>query len=218
MKQFISLLLILLSFSVNAQTNSSLKLALLKYSGGGNWYVSPTALPNLIEFCNKNLNTDINPVPATVVPGSSDIFNYPFIHLTGNGNIYFSAHEAQNLRKYLLAGGFLSINDSYGLDKFIRREMKKIFPNKEFVPLPVNFPIYHMKYDFPDGLPKIHKHDGKSPVGYGIFYEGKLVVFYNYESDLGDGWEDPDVHHDPQYKRLQALKMGANIIQYAFMN
>jgi hypothetical protein len=201
----------------HAQPNFSYKIARLKYEGGGNWYVSPTSLPNLILFCNQNLGTKINPDEAVVEPGSPDIFNYPFIHITGNGNIVFSQQEADNIRKYLLAGGFLNINDSYGLDKFIRLQMKKVFPELDFVELPFNHPIYHQKYNFDKGVPKIHLHDDKPPQGFGLIYEGRLVCFYNYEADIGDGWEDPQVHHDPEENRQKALRMGANIMNYVFM-
>ncbi len=207
---------LLLAFSALFAQNTSVQIALLKYNGGGDWYANPSSLPNLIKFCNENLGTNIDPEPATVEVGSPEIFNYPFVHITGHGNIIFSPQEVENLRKYLMAGGFLEVSDNYGLDKYIRREMKKVFPDKDFVELPVNHPIYHQKFDFPGGLPKIHKHDGKPAQGFGIFYNGRLVVFYDYECDLGDGWEDPQVHHDPEYKHIEALKMGANIIQYVF--
>ncbi len=206
---------IFLSFSTFAQTYSY-KIALLKYNGGGDWYANPTSLTNLIKFCNDNLNTNINPEYATVDVGSAELFNYPFVHITGHGNIIFSPDEVQNLRTYLISGGFLEISDNYGLDKYIRREMKKVFPEQEFVEIPFSHPIYHQKYDFPHGLPKIHEHDGKPAQGFGIFYQGRLVVFYDYECDLGDGWEDPQVHNDPEAKHIAALKMGANIIQFAF--
>ncbi|MEA3505408.1 MAG: DUF4159 domain-containing protein [Bacteroidota bacterium] len=198
----------------NAQQQT--QIALMKYNGGGDWYSDPTALPNLIAFCNTNLNTSLAKDHAIVEPGSSDIFNYPFIHLTGHGNIIFTESEAKNLRKYLKAGGFLHIDDNYGLDKYIRPQMKKVFPELEFIELPFSHPIYHQKYNFKQGLPKIHEHDGKAPQGFAIIYKGKVVCFYTYESDLGDGWEDPAVHHDSQKIRTEALKMGANIIQFAF--
>ncbi len=192
------------------------QIALLKYSGGGDWYANPTSLPNLVKFCNQNLKTNLSTEIATVEVGSSDLFNYPFVHMTGHGNVIFSPEEAENLRNYLIAGGFLHISDNYGLDEYIRREMKKVFPGIDFVELPFSHPIYHQRYDFPNGLPKIHKHDGKLPQGFGIIYEGRLVVFYDYECDLGDGWEDPEVHHDSAEKRREALQMGANIIQFVF--
>jgi hypothetical protein len=200
-----------------AQPNYTYKIARLKYEGGGNWYVSPTSLPNLINFCNQNLGTKINPDEAVVEPGSPDIFNFPFVHITGNGNIVFSQQEADNMRKYLLAGGFLNINDSYGLDKFIRLQMKKVFPELDFVELPFSHPIYHQKYNFDKGVPKIHLHDDKAPQGFGLIYQGRLVCFYNYEADIGDGWEDPEVHHDPEESRQKALRMGANIMNYVLM-
>ncbi|RLD63644.1 MAG: hypothetical protein DRJ01_03275, partial [Bacteroidetes bacterium] len=147
-----------------------------------------------------------------------DIFNYPIVHMTGHGNVIFSQHDVENLRTYLISGGFLHIDDNYGLNKYVRREMKKVFPEVEFVELPFSFPIYHQKYNFLKGLPKIHKHDGKPPQGFGIFYKGRLVCFYTYECDLGDGWEDQIIHNDPEETRLKALKMGANIISYVFNN
>ena len=211
----ILLFVFLLSFAAFGQ-KTSIKLAVLRYSGGGNWYNNPHSLRNLSVFCNKNLGTNIDPNYATVDVGSPDIFNYPLVHITGNGNIYFSQHDAENLRNYLISGGFLEISDSYGLDPYIRREMKKVFPKLNFVELPFSHPIYHQKYDFPNGLPKIHRHNGKPPQGFGIIYKGRLVVFYDYECDLGDGWEDPQVYNDPEYKHIQALKMGANIISYVF--
>ncbi|MBN2172939.1 MAG: DUF4159 domain-containing protein [Bacteroidales bacterium] len=218
MKRYFSLLVLLLSVltETHAQTLSSVSIALLKYSGGGDWYANPTSLPNLIKFCNENLNTDINPEPVTVEVGSPEIFNYPLVHMTGHGNVVFSDSEIKNLRKYLTGGGFLHISDNYGLDQFIRREMKQVFPETDFVELPFDHPIYHQQYEFNQGLPKIHEHDDKPPQGFGIFYEGRLVCFYDYECDLGDGWEDPEVHHDSEANRTRALKMGANIVQYVF--
>ncbi len=191
--------------------------ARLKYNGGGDWYVSPSALPNLIDFCNKNLGTSISPEEGVVEAGSKDIFNYPFLHMSGHGNVIFNNQEADNLRKYLIGGGFLNINDSYGMEKFVRPQMKGVFPELEFVELPFSHPIYHQKYEFPQGLPKIHEHDGKPPQGLGLIYNGRLVCFLSLESDIGDGWEDPEVHKDPPEKRLSALKMGANIVQFAMM-
>lgn len=197
----------------------SVKIALLKYNGGGDWYANlETSLKNLIAFSNSNLATTINPEQAIVEVGSPEIFNYPFVHMTGHGNVVFSAAEADNLRKYLIGGGFLHISDNYGMDKFIRPQMKRVFPELEFVELPFNHPIYHQKYDFPNGLPKIHEHDGTPPVGYGLIYNGRLICFYDYECDLGDGWEDADVHKDSPEARIKALKMGANLLKYAFEN
>ncbi len=194
----------------------SVKIGLLKYKGGGDWYANPTSLPNLIKFCNNNLRTSIqlNDVPVEV--GSSELFEFPFVHMTGHGNVIFSEEEAANLRKYLIAGGFLHVDDNYGLDTYLRREMKKVFPELDFVELPFSHPIYHQKFDFKEGLPKIHEHDGKRPQGFGLIYEGKLVCFYTYECDLGDGWEDTEVHNDSEQKHHEALEMGANIVSFCF--
>jgi hypothetical protein len=214
MNKLLTLLLVGSLSLLTAQT--SVKIALLKYNGGGDWYANPTSLPNLIRFCNKNLHTKIDEEPVTIEAGSSDIFNYPLIHITGHGNIVFSNQEVRNLREYLQGGGFLHISDNYGLDKFIRREMKKIFPGLDFEELGTDHPIYHQQYHFDQGLPKIHEHDGKISQGFGIYYQGRLVCFYDYECDLGDGWEDPEVHHDTEAKHLEALKMGANIVSFVF--
>jgi len=195
---------------------TTVKIALLKYNGGGDWYANPTSLPNLIKFCNQNIGTNIDKDNATVEVGSSEIYNYPFIHATGHGNVVFSPQEVANLRNYLISGGFFHIDDNYGLDKFIRREMKKVFPETDFVEIPFNHPIYHQKFEFPNGLPKIHEHDGKPAQGFGIFYKGRLVCFYSYECDLGDGWEDFEVHRDSKETREKALKMGANLISFVF--
>lgn len=196
----------------------SYQMALLKYNGGGDWYANPTSLPNLVKFCNENIKTDFDTEVATVDVGSKEIFKFPFVHLTGHGNILFSPADVQNLRLYLTSGGFLHISDNYGLDQFIRREMKKVFPESDFVELPFNHPIYKQKFVFNNGLPKIHEHDKKPSQGFGIIHNGRLVVFYDYECDLGDGWEDADVHKDSPEKRRQALQMGANIVKYALEN
>ena len=206
---------LLLAFNIAVNDSYGQQIALLKYRGGGDWYANPTSLPNLVKFCNKNLGMSLGD-PATVEVGSKDIYNYPFIHLTGHGNVVFSDEEARNLRTYLISGGFLHIDDNYGLDKFIRPQMKKVFPELEFVELPKNHPIYHQKYSFPNGLPKIHEHDNKPAQGFGLIYEGRLVCFYSYECDLGDGWEDFAVHQNSEETRTKALQMGANIIQYVF--
>lgn len=195
----------------------TVKIAKLKYNGGGDWYANKTSMPNLINFCNAQIGTNLLPEEDVVEVGSPDLFNYPFIHLTGHGNIVFSTQEADNLRKYLLAGGFLHADDNYGLDKFFRREMKKVFPELDFIELPFSHPIYLQKFNFPNGLPKVHEHEGKSPQGFGLVYKGRLVCFYTYECDLGNGWEDADVHNDPEAVRLKALQMGANILQYVFV-
>jgi len=193
------------------------KIALLKYNGGGDWYANlETSLPNLIKFCNQNLGTTIDPEQAVVEVGSPEIFNYPFVHMTGHGNWVLSQQEADNLRNYLLAGGFLHIDDNYGLDPYVRPQMKKVFPELDCIELPYSHPVYHQKYDFNDGLPKIHEHDEKPAQGFGWIYQGRLVAFYSYECDLGDGWEDYEVHKDSPEMHLKALKMGANLVQYAF--
>ncbi len=194
----------------------NMKLALLIYGGGGDWYANPTSLKNLAQFCNQNLKTAFQTQEAQVEVGSADIFNYPFVHATGHGRIAFTDAEAKNLRLYLESGGFLHIDDNFGIDPYVRPEMKKVFPELDFVELPFSHPIYHQQYDFNNGLPKVHEHDGKQPHGYGLIYKGRLVCFYTYDTDLGDGWEDPEVHNDAPEKRLQALQMGANIIQYVF--
>jgi len=194
----------------------SFSIAVLKYNGGGDWYANPTAVPNLVKFCNAQLGTTISPDVPTVEVGSADLFNYPFVDMTGHGNVVFSMQEAQNLRSYLVGGGFLHISDNYGLDQFIRPMMQRVFPELQFVELPFAHRIYHQKFDFAQGLPKIHEHDGKPPRGYALIWEGRVVCFYDYECDLGDGWEDPEVHGDSDETRTKALRMGANIVQYVF--
>jgi len=193
-------------------------IGILKYKGGGDWYANPTALPNLIQFCNQNINTKINTKPQTVEVGSIAIFQYPFIHMTGHGNVFFTDEEAQNLRTYLMAGGFLHIDDNYGMEPYLRKELKKVFPDKDLIELDAQHPIFSQHYKFPNGLPKIHEHDGKRPQALGIFHENRLILLFTFESDLGDGWEDPEVHNDPNDIRLKALQMGANIVEYAFKN
>ncbi len=211
---FLSILFSFFVFSTNLQAQ---KIAVLKYDGGGDWYANPTALPNLIAFCNENIHTKIEKKAQTVAANSIEIYNYPIVFLTGHGNVFFNDEAAQNLRTYLTSGGFLHISDNYGLDAYIRKEMKKVFPELDFQEIPYSHAIYNQKYTF-DLLPKVHEHDNKTPQGFGIFYEGNLVCFYDYESDLNDGWEDQNIHNDPQEIRLSALKMGANIISYAFKN
>ena len=207
-------ILVLSLFAINEPP--TLKLGLLKYNGGGDWYSNPTALPNLAQFCNKNMGTNFDPNYGTVEVGSLDIFNYPFLHLTGHGNVVFSDREAANLRQYLTGGGFLHIDDNYGMDPYIRPAMKKVFPELELVELPFEHEIYKQKYNFTNGLPKIHAHDGKAPRGYGLIWKGRLICFYSVECDLGDGWENQEVHNDPPENRLKALQMGANLVKYAF--
>ncbi len=213
-KLLLAFSILLGSASIAPAQNYSFKIAKLKYNGGGDWYANKTSLPNLITFCNRNLRMNMAPDEDVVEVGSPELFSYPFVHLTGHGNVLFSEAEAQNLRSYLLSGGFLHIDDNYGLDKFIRREMKKVFPEHEFVELPFDHPIYKQKYTFENGLPKIHEHDNKPPQGFGLLHEGRLVCFYSYETDLGNGWEDQGVHNDPEEKRQQALQMGANLLTY----
>ena len=203
----------LLTFQIQAQD-----LAIVKYKGGGDWYSNPTALPNLIAYCNANINTKMNTKPQTVEVGSSDIFQYPLLHMTGHGNVFFSEADAENLRNYLISGGFLHIDDNYGMEPYITKELKKVFPNTDLIELPNSHDIFNTVYKFPDGLPKIHEHDGKKPQAFGIFHEDRLVLLFTFESDLGDGWEDQDIHNDPSDVREKALKMGANIVKYAFEN
>ena len=216
MKKLIFFFLII-SSTIYYSQDYSFKIGVLKYNGGGDWYANPTALPNLIQFCNKNLNTNINPSYEEIEIGNSELFNYPWVHLTGHGNVVFDSREVANLRAYLIAGGFLHISDNYGLDPFIRKEMKKVIPEADFIELPLNHEIYQTPYLFKNGLPKIHEHDNNTPLGLGLFYEGKLICFYDYECDLGDGWEDEEVHNDSEEIRTKALKMGANIVTYALM-
>lgn len=209
----IYLVLLLISISSFSQ-----EIALLKYSGGGDWYANPTSLPNLIKYSNANNNTRINIKPVTVEPGSPDLFSYPFIHMTGHGNVAFNDAEVSNLKKYLTAGGFLHIDDNYGMDQYIRKEIKKIFPNNPLIEIPASHILFQKPYLFSNGLPKIHEHDGNRPQAFGIFVENRIVLLYTFESDLGNGWEDPEVHNDPAAVREKALKMGANIINYTFNN
>lgn len=196
----------------------SQELALLKYSGGGDWYANPTSLPNLIKFCNANINTRLKSKPVTITPSDPDLLSYPFAHMTGHGNVVFSEADITNLRNYLHGGGFLHIDDNYGMDQYIRSQIKKIFPNNDIIELPATHPIFQKPYLFSEGLPKIHEHDNKRPEAFGIFIENKLVLLYTFQCDLGDGWEDAEVHNDPVAVREKALKMGANIINYIFTN
>jgi len=193
------------------------EVAILKYEGGGDWYANPTAVPNLIQFCNENIKTKLSEKPRNVETRSKEIYNYPIVFLTGHGNVFFSETASNNLREYLISGGFLHISDNYGLNDFIRKEMKKVFPELEFQEIPFDHAIYHQSYNF-STLPKIHEHDQAAAQGFGLFFEGRLICFYDYESDLSDGWEDEIVHNNPPEIRLKALQMGANIIAYAFKN
>ncbi|MGB3608601.1 MAG: DUF4159 domain-containing protein [Psychroserpens sp.] len=199
-------------------TLSAQDLAIAKYKGGGDWYSNPTALPNLIAYCNTNIKTNMNTSPQVVEVGSLDIFQFPMLHMTGHGNVFFTDEDAENLRNYLVSGGFIHIDDNYGMEPYIKEELKKVFPNQELIELPKEHKIFNTAFNFPDGLPKIHEHDGKRPQALGVFYESRLVLLFTFESDLGDGWEDPEVHNDPDDVREIALKMGANIIKYAFEN
>jgi hypothetical protein len=201
--------------TIPSYAQPSFKIAKLKYNGGGDWYANKTSLPNLIKFCNQNLKTNIEPEEEIVEVGSPELFSFPFVHMTGHGNVVFSPDEAQNLRNYLIGGGFLHVDDNYGMDKFIRSEIKKVFPELELIEIPFTHPIYHQKYSFPKGLPKVHEHDNKPTKGYGLIYEGRLVCFYSYETDLGNGWEDQSIYNDPEELRQKALQMGANIISFA---
>jgi len=217
MKPKIFIIFLLFTTGIFAQ-KENLKIALLKYNGGGDWYANPTSLPNLIKFCNKNLNMQINPTPATVEAGSDELFNYPFLHMTGHGNVIFSAKELENLRNYMLGGGFLHIDDNYGMDEFARREIAKIFPDMKLIEIPFSHPIYHQTFEFSNGMPKVHEHDNKQPQSFGIFHEERLILLYTYETDLGDGWEDAEVHNDSEKIRTKALQAGANILEYCFTN
>lgn len=210
---FLCMLSLLSGIQLRAQ---QLQLALLVYNGGGDWYANPTSLKNLASFCNQQLHTRLDTRAAQVEVGSPDLFNYPMVHMTGHGRWVLSDAEAKNLRTYLEGGGFLHIDDNYGLDEYVRPALKKVFPELTMAELPFSHPIYHQRYTFSNGVPKIHEHDSKPPKGYGLIYKGRLVCYYTYETDLGDGWEDAEVHHDRPEKRQQALEMGANIVQYAF--
>ncbi|MCZ8331630.1 MAG: DUF4159 domain-containing protein [Flavobacterium sp.] len=212
MKKYFFLFLLITSASFSQE------IALLKYNGGGDWYANPTSLPNLIKYSNQTINTKIRTKPATVEPGSPDIFGYPFVHMTGHGNVVFSDSEIMNLRNYMLSGGFLHIDDNYGMDEYIRREIKRVFPNNQLVEIPANHAIFQKPNVFSGGIPKIHQHDNKRPQAFGIFEGNRLVLFYTYETDLGDGWEDAEVHNNPKEVREKALKMGANILNYIFNN
>ncbi len=211
--RFVKILFLSISFSTFAQ-----EVAVLKYNGGGDWYANPTAIPNLIDFSNKNIKTLISKNPTSVSVGSSDLFNFPIVFMTGHGNVFFTDKEAENLRQYLISGGFLHISDNYGLDKYIRVQLKKVFPKIELKEIPISHPIFNQTFTFNKGLPKIHEHNKKVPQGFGLFFKGRLVCFYDYESDLSDGWEDTTVHNNPMETRIKALQMGSNIIEYAFRN
>ncbi len=218
MKNAIALLAFYILTTAFTPADKPLKIALLKYNGGGDWYANPTSLPNLAKYCNQNLNMNVETDIPTVEVGSADLFNYPLVHMTGHGNVLFNDQELDNLRAYLIGGGFLHADDNYGMDKFIRPQLDKLFAGSKLVELPFSHPVFHQKFDFNNGLPKIHEHDGTAPQAFGLFYEGRMVALYTYECDLGDGWEDANVHKDTNEAREKALKMGANIIRYVFAN
>ena len=209
--------ILILTFFISTQLFSQ-DIAVIQYNGGGDWYANPTALPNLIKFCNDNINTTINKKPKVVSPSSVDLFDYPFVHMTGHGNVYFTDNDAKNLRDYLLSGGFLHIDDNYGMDQYLRKELIKVFPDKKLEEISKNHPLFNKPFPFPSGLPKIHEHNRNRPQAFAIYVEERIVLLYTYESDLGDGWENSEIHNDPQEIRLKALRMGANIINYAFLN
>lgn len=206
--------------AVQAQprVESQFRIARLKYSGGGDWYNDPSAEVNLLKFVRENTSIDADPRYQFVDLASEALFSYSFLFMTGHGNVVFSDLESQRLREYLLRGGFLFIDDDYGLDRSVRREMKKVFPEQEFVELPFNHGLFRAHFSFPSGLPKTHEHDDKPPQGFGLFNKGRLVVFYTYESNISDGWADPEVHKDPESVRLEALRFGTNIVVWSLMN
>lgn len=212
------MLFLLLLVDVNAQTEPAFQIARLKYSGGGDWYNDPSAEVNLLRFISQNTNVKVKAEYKFVDISTDEIFSYPFLFMTGHGNVVFSKDEANRVRKYLENGGFLYIDDDYSLDKAVRREMKKVFPEKSFVELPFNHGIYNIMYDFSSGPPKTHKHDENPPQGFGIFIDKRLAVYYTYESNPSDGWVDPEVHKDPPDKREEALKFGTNIVLWALSN
>ena len=208
-------MMVFMLFAINTYAQKT-QVAVLKYKGGGDWYSNPTSLPNLVKFCNQMIKTDIDVNVAVVDAGSIDIFNYPFVHMTGHGNVFFDENDVNNIRDYLLAGGFLHIDDNYGMKDYAMSQMQKVFPELQWVELPYSHEIFKKPYHFPEGLPKIHEHDNKPPQAFAMIYEGRLICLLTYECDLGDGWEDQRVHYDSDEARLKALKMGANIIRYAF--
>lgn len=215
--RFNLLLFFFILLQAQSHAQEAFQIAVLQYKGGGDWYANPSAVPNLVDFCNRELDMNIATEVPYVEVGSSDLFNYPFVHMTGHGNVVFNQSDVQNLRSYLISGGFLHISDNYGMDPYIRAQMKQVFPELEFIELPFDHPIYHQAFDFPQGLPKIHEHDELPPQGFGLIFEGRLVCFYDYECDLGDGWEDPEVHRDPEELRRKALEMGANILRLVLL-
>ncbi|HMO38336.1 MAG TPA: DUF4159 domain-containing protein [Saprospiraceae bacterium] len=216
MKRIIGTMLIAAFLLVNADAQRSIKLALLKYNGGGDWYSVVDALENLTQFCNEQLYMSFDRNYGTVEVGSAEIFNYPFLFMTGHGNIVFSDAEAENLRNYLLGGGFLYVDDDYGMDPYFRVAIKKVFPEKELIELPFEHPVFSQKFRFPNGAPKVHEHDNKPPQTFAILHEGRVVCVYTAESNISDGWESQEVHNNPEALRRRSLEMGANIVQFAF--
>lgn len=208
------LFILCLTAACSAQ-DKTFKIVRLKFNGGSDWYNDPSADVNLMKFLQANTTLKVDPQYSFVDIASDEIFSYPFLFMTGHGNASFSNAEAERLRKFLENGGFLYIDDDYGLDKAVRREMKKVFPGRDFVELPFSHPIYHILFDFPNGVPKTHEHDNKPPQGFGIYVGTRLAVYYTYESNPSDGWADKEVHNDPEDKRLEALRFGANIVLFA---
>jgi hypothetical protein len=206
------------AFSQPSQISSAFKIGRLKYSGGGDWYNDPSAEVNLLKFVQENVGIDVDSRYESVEISSEKFFSYPFLFLTGHGNIALDKTEVARVRSYLENGGFLYADDDYGMDKAFRREMRKVFPDQELVELPLSYGIYHSHFEFPNGPPKTHEHNGKATQGFGLFHNGRLVVFYTFESNPSDGWADADVHHDPEEKRLEALKFGSNIVVWALRN
>lgn len=208
-------LLLFLSSNAQQRIESQFRIARLKYGGGGDWYNDPSAEVNLLRFVRQETGIDTDPRYEFVDLSSEKLFGYPFLFLTGHGNIVFSDFEVQRLREYLLTGGFLYADDDYGLDKSFRREMKRVFPDQEFVELPFSYGLYHCQFEFPNGVPKTHEHDKGAPQGFGLFSRGRLIVYYTYESNPSDGWADPEIHGDPEPVRTQALQFGTNIVVWA---
>lgn len=211
----IVLILIIIATTTAAQTNVGIQIARLKYGGGGDWYNDPSAEVNLLKFVKENTTVQVNPEYVFVDVSSNDIFSYPILFITGHGNIVFSKEDVDRLREYLEKGGFIYIDDDYGLDKAARREFKKLYPSKNFIELPFDHEIYHIVFDFKYGPPKTHEHNNKPPQGFGLFVNNKLSVFYTYESNPSDGWADKEAHNNPQNIREEALKFGTNIIVFA---
>ena len=206
---------LLCNAAAEAQSEGGFQIARLQYDGGGDWYNGQTEEPNLLNFVKDHTNIDVKAEYTSVDINSDEIFSYPFLFVTGHGNLILTDDQAARLRKYCESGGFLYVDDDYGLDKYFRRAIKKVFPDKDLVELPFDYGMYHDFYEFPKGVPKTHEHNGKPPQGFGIFINGRLAVYYTYESNPSDGWDDPDVHGDPPAKREEALKFGTNLVIWA---